>query len=450
MPNSAPILRLETQYAARPSSGPSEADLVRVLADLNARETDGSAGVLRLDDEAWGLPEAVALGRALASRADVLIVIGIGGSALGSRALEQALRPAPWGPTTPRLAILDTIDPAYVGAILGELRPQQTAVAVISKSGGTIETAALFRLVLPWLQVAPDWRQRLAFVTDPERGLLRPLARAWGVPALSVPPDVGGRFSVLTAVGILPAAFLGLDVDRLLGGARGMAAACRVGDVSNPAWRFAAAHDAWWPDADVTVFYPYCERLRGFGEWFQQLWAESLGKPRAGKDPYGWTPAVHRGPTDQHSQLQMWQQGPSNRIVTFVGVDDPGVDLGPLPLSAPADSVVPSLADVTLRRLLDAERLATAAALISAGRPVLDLRLPRVDARSLGELIILLEAATVFAGLLRGIDPFDQPGVELGKRVTKALLAEGLPEDSERVGFDWALEVLGRRLPDES
>jgi glucose-6-phosphate isomerase len=416
------------------------ADLDRALDVLLARQASGTAGFLALDHEAWRLDDAKMLGQSLAERADAMLVLGIGGSALGARALEQAL------PTTRALHVLDTIDPAYVGSVLSSLDPARTAVAVISKSGGTVETAALFRLVLPWLrESAPDWRERLVFVTDASRGLLKPLADAWGLETLPVPSDVGGRFSVLTAVGILPAAFVGIDTDSLLAGARRMAAASvRRSLDDNPAWRFAGVHDAWWPDADVTVFYPYCERLRGMGEWFQQLWAESLGKPRPGDVPYGWTPAAHRGPTDQHSQLQMWQEGPAGRIVTFVGVDDPGTDFGPLHLEGPEDSVVPELGTMTLRRLLDAERLGTAAALISAGRPAIDLRLPRVDAGALGELVVFLEAATVFAGLLREIDPFDQPGVELGKKITKALIAEGLPEDSETVGFDWALQVLQR------
>ncbi len=449
MTQSSPTLRLDTRHAERSSLPAQVPALERALDALLARQAAGTAGFLTLDADAWELGAAAEAGRRLRGRADVLLVLGIGGSALGARALESALAGA--GVGRPRLAVLDTIDPAFVRATLDGVDPSRAAVAVISKSGGTIETAALFRLVLPWLRAAPDWRDRLVFVTDPRRGLLRPLADAWGLTALSVPPDVGGRFSVLTAVGILPAAFLGLDVDGLLAGARRMAAACATRTLAgNPAWRFAAVHDHWWPDADVTVFYPYCERLRGFGEWFQQLWAESLGKPRDGAEPYGWTPAAHRGPTDQHSQLQMWQEGPPGRIVTFVGVDDPGTDLGPLPLPEPEDAVVPALADVTFRRLLDAERLGTAAALITAGRPAIDLRLPRVDAPSVGELVVFLEAATAFAGLLRGVDPFDQPGVELGKRITRALLEEGLPERSEAVGFDWALEVLARRAPGDA
>ena len=446
MTHSPPTLRLDTRFAEPTPRDDSRLDFV--VDRLLARQAAGTAGFLKLDDEEWGISDAIALGKALAQRADTLVVLGIGGSALGSRALEEALRSANSGH---RLAIFDTIDPAFVAAELARLDPARTAIAVISKSGGTIETAALFRLLLPWLQDgALDWKDRLVFITDPDRGLLRPLADAWGLASITVPPDVGGRFSVLTGVGVLPAAFLGLDVTGLLDGARRMAAASVTRAAStNPAWRFAAVHDALWPGVDVTVFFPYCERLRGMGEWFQQLWAESLGKPRPGEAAYGWTPAVHRGPTDQHSQLQMWQEGPADRVVTFVGVDDPGCDLGPLPLPEPENAVVPGLAGMTLRRLLDAERLGTGAALISAGRPVIDLRLPRVDACAIGELVVFLEAATAFAGFLRGIDPFDQPGVELGKRVTTALLAEGLPERSEAVGFDWALEVLRRRAPSD-
>jgi glucose-6-phosphate isomerase len=315
---------------------------------------------------------------------------------------------------------------------MAQLDPGDTALAVISKSGETVETAALFRLLLPWLQARrpQDWKERVVLVTDRVRGTLRPLAAAHGLPALPVPDDVGGRFSVLTAVGVLPAAFLGLDVPGLLAGARDMAGAVSAQTLAeNPAWRWAALHDAAWGHANVTVLMPYCDGLRAFGEWFQQLWGESLGKPE-GDGAYGWTPVLAMGPVDQHSQLQLYQEGPRDKIVTLLGVEDRGEDLAIPMLSGPEDAVAPWLADGSLGRLIEAERIGVMAALVEAGRPVVDLRFPRVDAPTLGGAILFFEAATAIAGLMRGLDPFDQPGVEAGKKFASGLL--GRPEYRER------------------
>lgn len=400
---------------------------------LLTEQAAGRVAFLGLDAEAWEIPRAQEIGLALAARADTLLVLGIGGSALGARALEVALADPSSGR---RLEVADTVDPVRTARWLRTLDPRRTAVAVISKSGETVETAALFRIVIPWLRAADPvgFRDRLVIVTDRRRGTLRPFAEALDLPTLPVPDDVGGRFSILTAVGMLPAAFLGLDVDGIFRGARGMRT--RVGMDSpddNPAFAFAAAHEALWGPARTTVLMPYNDRLRAFGEWFQQLWGESLGKPTA-SGPFGWTPVLAMGPVDQHSQLQLYQDGPADKVFTFLGVRAPDEDL-PIPaLDGPENGVAPWLAGKSLHQLLEAERQGTMAALVAAGRPVLDLQIDLLDAQNFGALIVLFEAATAFAGYLRGIDPFDQPGVEQGKRFASGLL--GRPEyraDAERV-----------------
>lgn len=411
-----------------------EPDLARAWADLEALEEAGTVGFLTMDRAAWQLDAAVANAGRLRGISDTLLVLGIGGSALGAMALDAALGPCTEDPH--RLCVLDTVDPFTVTRVLAGLDPRRTAVAVISKSGGTVETAALFRAVLPWLRDgAPDWKQRLVMITDREKGALRPLADAWGLDALPVPDDVGGRFSVLTAVGILPAAYRGLDVEGLLTGAEAMAAAMRVPGVeANAAWAFAAVHDAWWGAASTSILLTYCERLGLFGDWYMQLWGESLGKPLPGGGAYGWTPAAARGPADQHSQLQLWQQGPANRLITVVRVDDHGADLTLPDLSGPEDGVASYLAGTSLSALLDAERRGTTTALVAAGRPVLELSLPRIDAGVVGGLVILFETATALAGLVRGLDPFDQPGVEAGKHFAYGLLGRpGFAEHAARV-----------------
>ena len=408
--------------------------LERAAAELDRLEAAGQVGFRTVDRAAWELDRAIAIANRLRGISDTLLVLGIGGSALGAMALDAALGPMADDPH--RLVVLDTVDPFAVSRALAGLDPARTAVAVISKSGGTVETAALFRAVLPWLRASGDsWSDRLVVVTDRVRGALRPLADAYGLDALPVPDDVGGRFSVLTAVGVLPAAYRGLDVEGLLAGAEAMAARVRVPDLeANPAWAFAAAHDAWWGPARTSILLTYSERLTLLGDWYMQLWAESLGKPLPTGGAYGWTPGAARGPADQHSQLQLWQQGPADRLITVVRVADHGADLELASLDDPEDAVASYLAGTALSDLLDAERRGTTTALVEAGRPVLELALPRVDAHVVGQLVMLFEAATALAGLMRDIDPFDQPGVEAGKQFAYGLLGRpGFEERAQRV-----------------
>jgi glucose-6-phosphate isomerase len=403
------------------------AALEPALNDAAARlvelQEGGQVGFLSIGQASWALDETQRQGQRLAGLADVLLVLGIGGSALGARALQGALGP---GADGRRVEVLDTVDPARVAPLLRALEPARTAVALISKSGGTLETVALWRVVQPWLVAAlgEGWRERIVVITDPTRGGLREMARREGLSVLPVPADVGGRFSVLTAVGMLPAAFLGLDGAGLIEGARIAAEAVRTATLdTNPAFAIAAVHDAWYrAGARISVLCAYSSRLRVLGDWFAQLLAESLGKQRPDGTAVGWTPSVGEGPVDQHSQMQLWQQGPKDKLVTLLSVEDGGEDL---PLQEPAGAAGEPgawLAGRTLGGLLKAERQGTLAALALAGRPVMQITLARLDAAAFGALIVTLQAAVAYAGDLLGIDPFDQPGVEAGKRFAGGLL----------------------------
>jgi len=395
-------------------------ELLEASARLDRRRAAGEVGFAAIDRAGWGLDAAVQEGQRLASVARTLIVLGIGGSALGARALEATLGPGSGGR---RLEVLDTVDPARVIPLMESLDPRDVAVALISKSGGTLETTALWRVLQPWLVagVGEGWRARTVVVTDPDRGPLRDMAIAEGLPILRVPPDVGGRFSVLTAVGILPAAFLGLDVGGLLVGAEAVADA--AGEPGHPAFDFAAAHHAWYAEgARISVLCAYSSRLRVLGDWFVQLVGESLGKRRPDGSEVGWTPVAAEGPVDQHSQLQLWQEGPRDKLVTFLSVEETGPDL---PLGTPAGAAgVPGawLAGQTLGSLMEAERRGTLAALALAGRPVVQIKLARLDAATVGALIMTLQLAIAYVGDLLGVEPFDQPGVEGGKRFASGLL----------------------------
>jgi glucose-6-phosphate isomerase len=275
-------------------------------------------------------------------------------------------------------------------------------------------------------------REQFVFVTDPEKGSLRPIARAEGLAALDIPANVGGRFSVLSPVGLLPAALIGIDAAGLLAGAAAMRERCQTDDLAtNPAGTYAAlqylAHERH--SKSVHVFMPYADPLRDMAAWFVQLWAESLGKVRTDGVSVGPTPVPAVGATDQHSQVQLFMEGPADKTVTFVAVAG-REGRGPIP-SLYAD--VPDLAYLgghTLGQLLDVERRATAGALARRGRPNMTLTLDEVDARHVGALIFLLEMATAYAGELYDIDAFNQPGVELGKQFTYGMLG--------RPGFEQA------------
>ncbi|HSR14886.1 MAG TPA: hypothetical protein VLL51_04000, partial [Gemmatimonadales bacterium] len=364
---------------------------------------------------------------------DHVLVLGIGGSALGTKALMNALRPPAWNELSdeareyfPRLTVLENVDPATVRAALDRIDPRRVLVNVVSKSGGTAETLAQYLVVRDWLEqaVGADGAPRhLVFTTDPVKGPLRQLAEREGIAALEVPPAVGGRFSVLSPVGLLPAALVGIDIDGLLAGARKALARAESDDLLQNG---AALHAGllWAADAKlgagIHVLMPYCDRLREFAAWFVQLWAESLGKKtdRAGKEVFtGPTPLGAVGATDQHSQVQLFMEGPYDKVVTFLTVEDHGQDLA-IPGRPGLPEELAYLGGKSLGGLLRAEQAATAAALARMGRMNQTLTLPRLDAETLGELLMFFQLATGYAGVWYGVDPFDQPGVELGKKLT--------------------------------
>ncbi|MBK6494196.1 MAG: glucose-6-phosphate isomerase [Gemmatimonadetes bacterium] len=381
-----------------------------------------------------------------------LLILGIGGSALGAKAMLSALKPAAWnewGPDGrdgwPTLTVLDNVDPYTVLGALDRLDPRKTLVNVISKSGGTAETLAQYLIVREWLDRAlgATAKDHIVVTTDPEKGPLRALVREEGLASFEVPSAVGGRFSVLTAVGLVPAALLGIDLTELLGGAQDALDEAESDDLAtNPAARWAALQ--WQAQAsraaNIHVLMPYSDRLREFAEWYRQLWAESLGKrlDRHGAEVFrGPTPVGAVGATDQHSQVQLFMEGPFDKTITFVRVGDTR-DLLKIPdggtmiddRSSMIDDAgafgkaVGYLRGQTLGKLLDEEFLATREALRSQGRMSATIEMDSLDTRAFGRLVMFFQLATGYAGVWYGIDPFDQPGVELGKVLTNKAMGK--------------------------
>lgn len=405
----------------------------KALAALRARQSAGELGFLELPANDALHAQSLDFAKRTRGRFDDVVVLGIGGSALGPIALRTALRKPQWNlldagerDLRPRLHVLDNLDPSTIAGLLDRVvRLERTLFIVISKSGGTAETMAQYLVVRHHLEQHDlGARDHMVFITDPAKGALRPIAQRDQIPALDIPANVGGRFSVLSPVGILPAALMGINTGAMLTGAGDMAARCLSTTLKdNPAGLYATLQFI----ADSTlgkhvhVMMPYSDALRDIAAWFVQLWAESLGKARRDSGEHvGPTPLAALGATDQHSQVQLFMEGPADKTVTFIAVPRGNdVEIPKLHGDVPDLSY---LGGHSLGEVLDIERRATAGALAKRGRPNMTIRLDDVSPASVGALFMLLEVATVFAGGLYDVNPLDQPGVELGKRFTYGML----------------------------
>jgi glucose-6-phosphate isomerase len=365
------------------------------------------------------------------------VVLGIGGSALGNIALQTALNPYMYNldPAqrngAPRLFVFDNVDPMQLGSFLNWVgdKLDRTVFNVISKSGRTAETAAQFSVITQMLKdkLGPEgFRSQVVATTDPRSGTLRKIADNAQLRTLVVPDGVGGRFSVLSPVGLLSAAVCGIDIDQLLAGARQMdEKVSREDFFANPAAINAAINWHFYNRGKpISVMMPYSYALKDLSDWYRQLWAESLGKTKdlGGNDVFvGPTPVNALGTTDQHSQVQLYREGPNDKLFTFLQVREFDQDL----VMGPAPDVAPELGYLAGRKmssLLNSEKLATEYALLHDKRPCMTVLFDRIDASTVGQFIYLLEGTTSITGLLFNIDAYDQPAVELGKEATFALM----------------------------
>jgi glucose-6-phosphate isomerase len=408
------------------------------LASVLGRVQKGELGFWRLPTtQTQSIDTMKAVANSLPTSIKDVLVLGIGGSSLGGRALCHALVgslevPQPATPQNKRIYFVDNSDPWFFHQLLQQLSAHTTLVIAISKSGGTVETAAQLLVAEHWLKQAlgtPKAKRHVVLITDPSQGSLRAKAVDEELLSLEIPSNVGGRFSALTPVGLFPAHLAGVNIPALLSGAQAMASSCAAKElIRNPAGILAVLHVLHHEqhNRNIHVMMPYADALRPFAAWYVQLWAESLGKRL---DVHG--QVVHQGPTplaavgatDQHSQLQLFAEGPQDKLITFIVAETTQRDL-----SIPeASGELAYLKGKSLHGVLNAEQRATAVSLANHGRPSITLRIPRIDASALGALCFLYEAATAFAGELYEVNAFDQPGVETSKLYASALL--------ERPGF---------------
>lgn len=360
------------------------------------------------------------------------IILGIGGSALGPRAIIEALSPFHNYDKKPRIFICDNIDPQTLRHILSIVNPEKTIVNVITKSGNTAETMASFMIIWErlWEACGNGAKEKIVATTDPEKGSLRNIAAA-GFRTLPVPPHVGGRYSVMSPVGLLLAEVIGVHSGEMLRGARDMHVKCSESEVwKNPAYIFGSLLYLMEREEkrNINVLMPYADSLKCLSEWFCQLWAESLGKLGMGLTPY---PSL--GAVDQHSQMQLWVEGPDDKVIIFIKVNDYGTDLM-IPHAFEGMKGVDYLGGHLVSELINAEEESTELALAKRKRPSMTITIPSVDPYHLGQLFYFFEMATAFTGFLYGINPFDQPGVEDSKNFTYGMMGkEGFEDKREEV-----------------
>lgn len=406
-----------------------------IHADLEARRKAKELRFRDLPYEKREVAKVVELAGEVATECDTLVVLGIGASALGTRALYSALRPPfhdhhPGSPERgARLIVADNIDPRTFGAILDEVDPHKTVFNVISKSGETAETMSQFLIVRERLLKvlgAVDYTRHLVLTTDADSGALRQIVNDEGLRSLAISPGIGGRYAVLTAVGLFPAAVAGVDVNELLAGAAAMDDRCNAPSLfENPAYLHGAVHHIARvaKGKSVHVMMPYSDALAALAGWFGQLWAESLGKEvelEGRTVGIGQTPVTAVGSSDQYSQLQLYAEGPNDKTVTFVRVEEHGARLE-IPQGYGDLDSVSYLGGRTLGELLNLEQRATEISLAKRGRMTTTIHMPAVNPFTLGQLLYLLEVQTVFASGLAGVNPFNQPGIEESKRMTYAM-----------------------------
>lgn len=424
----------ENRGATEDQVNEMEGRLMAGLDVLRMRRGPKDLAWMDLPYQEESVAEILAYAREVEGVYDDVLVLGIGGSALGVTALKSALLPfysdyvSSEERKHPRLWVLDNVDPDWVMAALRLLDPERTLVIVTSKSGSTTETMAQFLIVREWLQakLGDGTACHLVAMTDADSGTLREIATREGYKSFAIPEGVGGRFSVLSPVGLVPAALVGIDIEELLAGAAYADEMAMVRTLRrNPAGMAAALqHLAYHRGQRISVLMPYSQRLRDVADWWRQLWAESLGKKMSLMDRrvhIGPTPVLALGTTDQHSQVQLYVEGPADKVISFVAVERFGEE-APMPQAKPEEEGIAYLGGHSLAELINAEREATALALTQAGRPNATYILPEVNAFTVGQFLYLLEMQTAISGLFYAVNAYDQPGVEAGKIATYALL----------------------------
>jgi len=423
-----------------------------ISGSIEADREAGDLGFYRLPYDMEAANEVSRIAGLFREKCDDFVVLGIGGSALGGAALFRALCHPQHNLVSkadrdgnPRVFVLDNVDPATFKGVLNLINPEKTFFNVITKSGTTTETVSQFLIVRQMLTERVGEaavKEHLVVTTGVASGKLRTIAEHAGYPLLPIPENVGGRFSVLSPVGLFPAAMFGVNIQELLAGARYMDERCRTDQLwQNPAFLCGALH--YLADVkkslNIAVMMPYSDALLQVAYWFRQLWAEGLGKAETNSGEVvnvGQTPVVALGATDQHSQLQLYSEGPFNKLITFLLVENTAEDVV-IPPQPDQGEGFSYLGGHSLNELVKVEAQSTLIALAETGRSNMSIILPEINPFTLGQLLFLLEVQTVFTGGLYDINPLNQPGVEASKQYIYGMMGRNGFEDKADEAKEW-------------
>ncbi|MDD3840494.1 MAG: glucose-6-phosphate isomerase [Clostridia bacterium] len=413
-----------------------EQDIKKAHREIIQKRQGNVLGFMQLPYQQQLAKEIMEFSKSIKEKIDNFVVLGIGGSALGNIALNYAINKPYYNLLTkeqrkgcPRLFVLDNIDPEFISGFLEILDLEKTAFNVITKSGGTSETMSsfmVFRKALIDKIGEQRARDRIIVTTDSKKGSLLEISKKYGYKAFYIPENVGGRFSVLSPVGLLSAAVCGIDIMQLLDGAKYMDEICKGDDVfKNPAYMNGLLHHiAMKKDKNISVMMPYSQSLKYISDWYSQLWAESLGKKYDIKGNIvntGQTPVKALGVTDQHSQIQLYNEGPNDKVITFIRVEN-FEDTVEIPNMFEDMENVSYLGGHTMNQLINYEQRATEIAVTKSGKLNCTIILPEINEFTIGQLLYMFELETAFVGELLQINAFDQPGVEEGKNATYAMM----------------------------
>ena len=425
----------------------------KIIAELNSNKDKPGQNLQWMnlgynEETIWYVKEYAAL---VENRFDNILILGMGGSSLGTQAVCEALLPSYWNYLTkeqrknyPRIFFLDNIDPDQMVSMLNILDLKKTLVNVVTKSGSTAEVMAQFMVLKDLMEkeLGDDYRKNIIATTDKNIGILKQLSDQEGYKTFFIPDDVGGRFSVFSAVGLLPFSLLGINIEEITQGIKDMDLALKNTDIHfNIAAQNALIH--YLMDTKkgkkISVMMPYSYRLRFIADWYCQLWAESLGKERNKDNKVvntGQTPVKALGVTDQHSQIQLYNEGPNDKIINFLRVGEYDATLE-IP-NIFEYTGISYLGGKTMNRLFNAEADSTMASLNDYKRPNITITVPKVTPYYIGQLLYMFEVQTAITGALYNIDAFDQPGVEQSKNYTYALMG--------RVGYEDSANELKQKL----
>lgn len=418
-----PLIQFDYTHLIRKFSETQLHSLIKkkeaVRRDLKHKKEGGEIGFIDLiyeegqagQNKQNKLSPILNLAKQIQRSQDTLLIIGIGGSVLGAKAAISALAKN----KRPKIIFIENPNPDSLNRLFQEIDLKKTTINVISKSGSTLETLSLFFVFYERMKKvfsARELKKRIIVTSEAKDNPLTTLAKQLEWQILPIPLNVAGRFSVLSSVGLFPMAVAGLSITKLLAGARWMH------DEQRESYLYGTlaygAHQLL--KKSTTVIFPYDERLSLFGDWFCQIWAESLAKSELS----GPTPMKAIGALDQHSLLQLFLEGPGNKWYTTIGIEQFDTDI-----KIPKTSLIknfPYLQNTSLSEILNAEKTATEKSLIEYHNPLCRLTLPSLSEETLGALFFHFELATTAAGYLYQINPFNQPAVDHGKEWTKKLL----------------------------